>query len=736
MRLKLPCTASILLFLLAGCSSEQSLKTASDSTSVAVVASPVPPPSTDSLLAQPLTGEILVSNDSLITLQLERARQHYLSAVRADEHGDSVRATQQFESSLQILNDLSYYPDIESNADFNDLSKSVVETYERYIRQRGTIDSTSSVFALIEKLNVLSEQADSTTVEPQRVISGLTIPLVINGLVEKHIQFFLNRGRIHMENWLERSGKYFPMMKRILREEGVPEEMVYLAMIESGLNPAARSWARAVGLWQFVKGTGALYGLQGNFWYDDRRDFEKATRAAARHLRDLYEDFEDWYLVMAAYNSGAGKVYRAMRRSGSSDYWQMRRYLPRETRSYVPAYISTALIAMNPKDYGFDVRPADSLAFDYVTVDDCVDLAVLAECANTDLETLRELNPGLIHRTTPPTTKGFQLRVPAGTDKELYYRRYAELPDSKKMAWITHTVGRGETVPRIARHYGISPEVLAQANNLRSYGRLKGGRRLMIPIAKENRILAGRIATNAVLRDEPEPRDIVRTQARSVRISPSGRSDQTKITYKIKRGDTLGQIAEWYGVRAADIRNWNNIPYGRMIVAGTELTLWVNKSDAEKLRAVDAMTPAQKAALAKRSEQQSTDDVSSDVVFRYTVKPGDTLEKIAREHGVTIQQIRRWNNLSSTRLTVGKRLALYPRVKQVASLAANNTTGQKPKNGGGSRQIIYVVRKGDTISRIAQAHDVRESELREWNSLQRTNKIYTGQEIVIHKDSH
>jgi LysM repeat protein len=258
----------------------------------------------------------------------------------------------------------------------------------------------------------------------------------------------------------------------------------------------------------------------------------------------------------------------------------------------------------------------------------------------------------------------------------------------------------------------------------------------MIPIAKENRILAGRIATNAVLRDEPEPRDIVRTQARSVRISPSGRSDQTKITYKIKRGDTLGQIAEWFGVRAADIRNWNNIPYGRMIVAGTELTLWVNKSDAEKLRAVDGMTPAQKAALAKRSEQQSTDDVSSDVVSRYTVKPGDTLEKIAREHGVTIQQIRRWNNLSSTRLTVGKRLALYPRVKRVESLAANNPTGQKPKGGGGSRQIIYVVRKGDTISRIAQAHDVRESELREWNSLQRTNKIYTGQEIVIHKNSH
>jgi len=682
--------------------------------------------------------EDLFVSDSLVSAMLELARQHYLSATNAQLNGDRDRTVAQFEEAISLLNDLSYYPDIESNRDFSDLSRAVIGDYETHIAKIDTLDTESSIFALREKLNQFTESQDSLDAgPPTEVIGGTTIPIVMNKLVDQHIAFFQGKGRVHMERWMYQSGKYFPLLRKILREEGVPEELTYLAMVESGLNPVARSWARAVGMWQFMKGTGRLYGLRTSSWYDERRDFEKATRAAARHLSDLHAEFGDWYLAMAAYNSGAGRVYRGIRRSGSTDFWTMRRYLPRETRNYVPSFLATAIICMNPNEYGFHgVEHADEIEFETVSVDDCVDLETLAQCANTEAAILRELNPELVHWCTPPATKGYKLRVPPGGSKD-FAERYAAIPDENKRNWTMHTVRRGETLGGIARKYGIGTDIVMEVNKIKSARSLSIGKSLMIPIPKGSTQYASVMERNENISKRTPTRRRVNTDrvekalAASKRYAPANRDNSEELMYTVKKGDTIGHIAEWYGCRAADIRNWNDFPYGRTIRPGQRLSVWVEKSDLAKYEKINSMSFTEKEGTTATAVSAPSDDLNG-AGTRYTVRRGDTLEKIAQEHNVSIKQIKGWNNLRSSRINAGQQLIIYVEAAEVNTSSSNESIDVKNLPSD-VRVISYHVKRGDTLWDIARAHSVEEIDIKKWNDLRR-NTIYAGQELLIYKD--
>ena len=364
-------------------------------------------------------------------------------------------------------------------------------------------------------------------------IKSYDIPMILNDSVENHLEYFKTRGRDVFQLWLDRSARYIPIMKDIFKEKNLPEDLVYVAMIESGFNPYAVSWARAVGPWQFMPATGKLYGLKIDWWIDERKDPIKSTNAAAEHLKDLHNLFGSWPLALASYNAGAGKVQRAVLRTRSDDFWDLKtsRYIRKETKNYVPKYMAATIIAKNPGAYGFSVSNYEPYKFDEVVVEQSTDLRLIARCADCTYEEIKELNPELRRWVTPPQFSRYTLRIPAGK-KEIFQANYSAIPPEQKIKWERHEVRKGETLAGLAKQYNTTPQAIRDINGLRK-NRITPGKHVLIPVDINGK-----------------------TQDMSY-LTPELGSKQQQILYRVRRGETLSRIAQIHNVTVADIREWN-----------------------------------------------------------------------------------------------------------------------------------------------------------------------------------
>lgn len=473
-------------------------------------------------------------------------------------------------------------------------------------------------------------------------------PIVINKQVEAYLDIFQNRQKKTFRRWLVRSGKYIPMFQKELRDAGLPEDLAYLAMIESGFNQRAYSRATAVGLWQFMEGTGKDYNLTIDRYVDERRHAEKSTKAAVAFLSDLYADFGDWHLAVAGYNAGGGKIRRGLKRYETDNFWNLAQYnyLELETKRYVPKLIAAIIIAKNPEQYGFTNLTYDApIEYETLRVGPGLSLDAVALISDSSSTKIKQLNQELKTGITPLNQSYYDVQIPIGTGK-LAQANLPRLNSVVSTGFKTHVIRKGDTLSAICRRYNINKTTLLKINHLRS-NNLVAGNHLRIPYSTTHYRLFdtgtnGRLASNDL------------------------------ILHTIKPGETISRIADTYNVPADLIVTWNGLKSVHKIKAGQQLALYIEGAGrsvaaAEKTKKSTHVATASEDSssmiiLAKQSKVMVQSVFASTqqekILHWYQVRQGDSLWAIAKKFNLSTEQLKSWNKLKSNRIQPGIKLKI------------------------------------------------------------------------------
>jgi membrane-bound lytic murein transglycosylase D len=560
--------------------------------------------------------------------------------------GDRVKAQEELKISIEILSTL---PDVAApdslrlqlveetallKAALSDApsaqEQEVDNTMDEQDEEEDEADTEAAPDLIVSGEEPTLAPRDSAVIPiPEVHLSDFDVPIVLNEQVRAYILYYQTRKWGVLSRAFERSGRYLPMMRRIFRDQGLPQDLVNLAYVESAFNYRAYSPAKASGLWQFIKATGNRYGMKVNYWLDERRDPEKATKGAAAYLKDLYEMFHSWPLALAAYNAGEQRVQRAIETQGTTDFWSLR--LPQETERFVPAFMAATIIAKDPGRYGFTAPVEESWDVERATVPGAIELRSVARVVGVSSDLIRDLNPALMRGVTPVHASEHEILLPPGT-KEILLAGIDQLPryshrEPIRTATRRHRVGKGDTLESIASRHQTPVVRLASLNGLKVGDRLKAGAVLRLPVATRGNEMALSSARGVGAKE--------RAEVRKAGSSPRSAA------YVVKRGDTLWKIARTYGVRPEDLRQWNDL------------------TPKAKLKPGLALRVVAQAATSNREVGRTTIRASATPPVVYRVRRGDTLWGIAKVHDVTPSDIRRWNDLGhKPTLVVGQELRI------------------------------------------------------------------------------
>jgi membrane-bound lytic murein transglycosylase D len=648
---------------------------------------------------------------------LLKARWHLLRAAEEEANGFFDQAQQDLDQAFAMLSEAEIkLGKLDENVDPAVLSPLRLAVESAYLDLLPHIENFSPDNPLSillqglsdEKIEELAPDA-APLVRIHQLGMRADVPIDANPKVAASIRFFQTRGQTTYAIWLKRAGRYQELILKILEEEGVPRDLFYLAMIESGFNTRALSRARAKGLWQFIASTARLEGLEITHWLDERQDPVKATRAAARHLKRLHEEFGDWRLAAAAYNAGMGRVQRAIEKAGTRDFWQLQ--LPSETRNYLPLFMAAVVIGQEPRLFGFEpVEPEPPMRFEEVKIKQFISLKAAAGHMGISYNQMRDLNPELRQRVTPPQgKKTYVLRIPPGK-AESFRRWYDQMPVTDIPKLLRYEIQRGDNLHSIAQDFGVTATLIADANDITNPNRIRAGQKIYIPTvgaasgsAEAYTVhrgdVLGRIARNfevsvAQLKEwNGLDDDLIKSgQTLRIRRRGSGRRQTPVVApvdkpqvYTVRRGDVLGRIARNFGVSVTQLKEWNGL-------------------------GDDLIKPGQTLHIHRYSNGNHTTPsvASSSEAEAYTVRRGDALGRIAQNFGVSVTQLKEWNGLGDDLIKPGQ--TLY-----IRGTAANR---------------LHTVKNGDTLWTIARHFGVTVGDLQSWNQLSGSS-IRPGQQLVV-----